>query len=869
MPPADINPGRDWKHLHVISVLGQGSFGTVFKAVDVRLNREVALKFLQTDDAVREGRILAGLNEQNVVKVHSFEEDAGVTALCLELIKGTTLEQLWQQSGNLTAEHAALIGIQICRALAALHRKGLLHRDLKPSNVIIGPDGRLVLIDLGLGAVWLEGNAEIAGTLPFMAPEVLKGQAASPRSDLYSLGALLFFLVTGRYCVEGSTFDEIRAHHQRRHLADEGSFPSTFAKAVETALAYDPAVRFRSAGEFMAALESLLVQRPRLPLARRKILIIGVFLIVLLGGLAFLSRSVWLTSSSYTALETNQLVRGPGLAHSPSMSANGQVLVYAWDGGNSGHMDIYAKYPDQAGALPITQDDADHAQPSVSPDGTKVVYRSERDGGGLYISSTLGVGGERKLAIGGHDPQFSPDGTQVAYWTGLGGNTRFATGRFFIIPTAGGTPVEIVPGFGDARLPIWSPDGKWILFLGSRDLERSPDQAADWYLVQLDQPGNVVQLNLNEQLRAQGLKLYSCPLTWANHELYFAAYHGESSNLWAVQIHIGRQPSIGSLRQITSGPAIEAEPYALANGTIAFSDLHSNVNIWVSRLGAPQTPIEKLTSSSFTITSQPSISKDGKILAFIRREGTATSVYLRMMETTQEIKIATKDVLRPVVSPDGSRIAYSQNEGTSEAIWMYDRETATTKKICADCGMVLDWTADMRGIAYSRGPRPRISLLDIKTEQSVALLSSSSSVLYDQLHFSPDGTHVAFIRQLENSKREIVIAPFRQGLLGDVNTWTTLNSGSRWDSEPRWTRDGRALVFLSRRDSHACIWQISLDASAKPSDFTLKVVQHLHQGSLSTQELSDISFQLAVGGKLVLYNLAELSSTIWAAHPKN
>jgi len=564
-------------------------------------------------------------------------------------------------------------------------------------------------------------------------------------------------------------------------------------------------------------------------------------------------------------VETSELVRGPGLAHSPALSEDGRVLAYAWDGGQNGAMGIWAKLPGEPGESPLTDRSFDSTEPSISPDGTRVVFRSEKERGGIYIKSILG-GTERKLADDGHDPQFSPDGQRIAYWTGLNGNHRFATGRIYVILANGGSPVRVAENFSDARWPTWSPDGKWLLFLGTRP-GRSPEVASAWYVVET-LTETIAQTDLSERLKSANLVLYECPIKWANGRLYFAAYHGESSNLWSAPIRPGGHPEIGSISQITSGPAIELEPQALANGTVVFSTMTSNVNVWSSRLDRIGTDTQKqLTSTSFTVSSQPSSSRNGEYLVFIRKEGNSRSIYLREMSSGQETRIFQGRAFRPVVSPDGTRIAFSEKDDSKEPIWVYNRLTAVTEKICEDCGMVLDWMPDMSSLAYSKGSRPGIYLLDPSTKGYSKLLESSNEVLFDELRFSPDGGHVAFIKQLANSRREIIIAPFQGGTVGDEQTWMHLTTGSRWDNNPRWLPDGRGLVFLSHRDLFGCIWRVRLDRSYKAISDP-EPIQHLHAANRSALELSDLSFQLTVGGNQIFYNLAELSSTIWAAQSR-
>ena len=855
-------PGNEWRHFRIDAILGKGTFGTVYKAFDRNLHREVALKFLHSEEASREGRLLAGLEDPGIVKVHSFEESPNCAALCLQLVEGVDLEEYRRQHGNLTAEHAAIIVKHALHALATVHRKGLLHRDLKPANIVLGDSGRPLLVDFGLGTIWSQGDAEIAGTLPYMAPEILNGSPATVGSDLYSIGVILFYLVSGEYPTPGNSFDDFqRAHRtgQRNHLADRGFFHPTYVAVVEKALSQHSPHRFRSAGEMISALDEVFTSRRAGAHSWRAPLFVTL-LTASIGIAGALYR--WWPVQDAGVFESEQLVRGPGLAHTPSMSADGRVLVYSWDGGNNGDMDIWAKYPDDPAASRLTREGSHETQPSVSPDGTRVVYRSSREGGALYVRSILG-GGERKLAVRGHNPRFSPDGTKIAYWTGLNGNNRFATGRIYIIPVAGGPTVRIAPDFADARYPTWSPDGKLLLFNGTKEYGRMPESASQWYLARADGTGDIESTNFAGVLQSSGLTPYASPPAWVGDRLFFASYRGEPSNIWSASVANGLRLTIGSLTQLTSGPAIEAEPQTIDTGTVVFATLDSKVNIWTSPLHSTAGgTMRRVTSTAFTVTAQPSVSRDGKYLAFQRKEGLKRFVYVKDLVTGEEMRLSPQNSFRPVVNPDGSRVAFAQKDGTEEPIWIYEIGTGALSKVCANCGMVQDWTPDGLGLVYSAGSRPILSLLDIRDRRVISLLESSAELLYDEFRFSPDGRHVAFARQSAEGQRQIVLAGWANGSLVDRNLWRVLDTSSTWDNNPRWTTDGNSIVFLSRRDSFGCIWRVRLNAEMEVVGVPTPL-QHLHSASPGTEELTDISFQLAVGGNSVFYNVAELAGTIW------
>jgi eukaryotic-like serine/threonine-protein kinase len=158
-----------------VEKLGHGAFGDVYHARD-RLDRDVALKILDGPEAIREGKTLAKLQHPNLVAVHSYEETADGAALSLELIHGQTLETFARERGRLDPAHASLMCLQVCRGLAFVHGKGLVHRDIKAGNVMRQADGRIVLVDFGLGrkSTRTTPALKLAGTLPYMAPELFR-----------------------------------------------------------------------------------------------------------------------------------------------------------------------------------------------------------------------------------------------------------------------------------------------------------------------------------------------------------------------------------------------------------------------------------------------------------------------------------------------------------------------------------------------------------------------------------------------------------------------------------------------------------------------------------------------------------------------
>jgi Protein kinase domain len=299
-----------WGHLVLRRKIGEGAFGEVFHAHDTWLDHPVALKLLKPDITesdfssriLHEARRLARVRHPNVVSVHGADKHDGRVGFWMDLIEGDTLSAL-VANGRLSAGEASHIGQEVCLALAAVHQASMVHRDVKAQNVMRAADGgRIILMDFGAGEFMGRASVgRIRGTPLYLAPEIFKGGAATVSTDIYAVGVLLYYLVTGSYPVTGSSLDSLADAHakgERRRLRDERpDLPASFVAIVERAIDQDPNGRFATAGDFYAALtgEEKAREQKRYTLILRRLsqaamVVVGAFAVTGVIGL-FASRA--------------------------------------------------------------------------------------------------------------------------------------------------------------------------------------------------------------------------------------------------------------------------------------------------------------------------------------------------------------------------------------------------------------------------------------------------------------------------------------------------------------------------------------------------------------------------------------------------
>lgn len=277
-----LAPGSRLGRFEVRSLLGAGGMGEVYRARDLDLGREVAIKVLPSDVArdperlkrlEREAKALAALNHPNTLTIHSIEQHGDIRFLSMELIEGTALDRIIPPTG-LALDSFFAIALPICEGLAAAHERNILHRDLKPANVMVTTDRRVKILDFGLAKLQTSfvdidtrtdvrtSEGAVFGTAPYMSPEQLQGRTLDARSDIFSLGVMLYEMATGRRPFDGFLRDAPPPITEIRP-----DLPEELREIVERALAKSLDARYANAAELRRALERL--HRPSVTSATR------------------------------------------------------------------------------------------------------------------------------------------------------------------------------------------------------------------------------------------------------------------------------------------------------------------------------------------------------------------------------------------------------------------------------------------------------------------------------------------------------------------------------------------------------------------------------------------------------------------------
>jgi eukaryotic-like serine/threonine-protein kinase len=889
--------GRTLGHYRIEGKLGQGGMGVVYRAHDAHLDRTVALKLLPAEAVanperkrrfIQEARTASALNHPNIITVHDIDSIDGIDFIAMEYVSGRTLEQVIGRQG-LPAGEALKYAIQVADALARAHAAGIIHRDLKPANVMVTTEGQIKVLDFGLAKLFkdleeisdetrtaaLTEEGTIVGTADYMSPEQASGRQLDARSDIFAFGLLLYEMITGRRAFHEETklltLAAILEKEPRPIIDLAPRAPAELQKIVYRCLRKDPDRRIQHMIDVKLLLEDVsadIESGRTAPIAapgnsRRHF----VWVLALIAAFAATAASItWLTKRrpAPTHAVMRRLTSDGGLSTDAALSPDGKIVAFASDRSGDGNLDIWVQQIADRSASRLTSDASDDQAPSFSPDGSRIAFRSERDGGGVYVVSLLG-GQERLIAPRGQQPRFSPDGQWIAYVETTPNLLLPSNG--YIVPASGGQPRRFRQDFAAVRHPIWSDDGKHILFLGSRELSKRGEESYDWWVTPVGE-GPAVATNVMELLSERGVRGPVVPGAWRNDRVLCAGFVGDSRNLFEVVVS-PNQWQARDVQRLTSGATLDSVPDG-SSARLVYSSLTTQSDLWSLPLrgGITAGEPERLTDDTAE-DRRPSLTVDGRHLVYTSVRSGNSDVRFRSLPAGQDRAVtdSPKHEVWPVISPDGRKVVYGvspQLDGSllprlsSTFISPVDGGVAETN--CTDCLRPEAWSADGKYQLFLWGTLPYTvaGLLELSTGKKVDLICHPETAISSP-RLSPDDRWIAFYEYTGPQSRRIWIAPFHGAAPVPQSQWVPITQGKELDREPRWSSEGDLLYFNSRRDGFLCLWAQRIDRSTGKPVGEPFAAAHFHRARLSYSSPEHFS----VAGQRIVIALTETRGNIW------
>jgi Tol biopolymer transport system component/serine/threonine protein kinase len=780
MAAHSLIPGQTLGHFRLVEKIGAGGMGTVYRAWDMQLERDVAVKVLKNrSDSVSERRrlrkeavALSRLNHPNIESIYSIESDGDIDFLVFELLSGCTLAD--RIHGPLDKASIVTFGVQIAGAVAAAHQNGVIHRDLKPENIFLTKECGVKVLDFGLARMAVIANDEstksveqqgtLAGTLAYMAPEQIDPGVDDERSDIYSLGAVLYVMASGQrpfgHTAIVRLIEAILHEQPVPPCTQNPGLAPELERIILKCLDKNPDARYQSAREIAIELKTLLPQGVLGPSDSRtipeekgrrykRLLVLGViaaaFVILVTGFLLYRAAStrnartgheVQRSNATATSsrMRTVPLTSLPGWVQYPAFSPDAEKIAFIWNGENPIRGDLYVQLV--GGERPLRLTHTDHGVvccANWSPDGQKIAFgRCDDNGGGVFVVPALG-GTERKLT-------------------------------------------DVICPFGDSGYPKWTADGK-SLVLADRCVP--------------DGPRGIVLFSLETGEK----RCLTAPPLYSEQGDFAPALSPDGKSVAFLRSLTGGVPEIytialsgGKLRQLTAEGTTIWDPMWSSDGQhIIFNSARSGLSrVW--RIPAAGGAIEPETVYPGTGT----LSRDGRRLAYVDSPGfyqgsvvisrVALSSAGGQVVSQNRIIASDRENNAPQLSANGQQIIFQSGRTGRYEIWRSD----------ADGSNPLQMTFFDTG--FSGTPR-----------------------------WSPDGRWIAFDHHETHSQIYLIDSEGRN--------MHAITSGNYENVVPGWSRDGKAVYFASNRTGSWQVWRREL-ATGREAQVT-------HHGAFAAFESYD------------------------------
>jgi eukaryotic-like serine/threonine-protein kinase len=833
----------------IVSALGAGGMGEVYRARDPRLKRDVAIKILPQVFATdadrlarfqREAEVLASLNHPNIATIHGVEDANGMRALVMELVEGETLADRIGR-GSIPIDEALAIAKQIAEALEAAHEQGIVHRDLKPSNVKVRPDGTVKVLDFGLAKLAdstrstanpatlslsptitspavVSGVGVLLGTAAYMSPEQARGIPADRRSDLWAFGCVLYEMLTRTRAFDGPDVTAVLARVLERE-PDWSLLPRDVSSSVQRLLRRcvqrDRTRRWQSAGDLRVELDEARSEptpqttqhTARATSTRERVLVaIAAVAVVAAGGV------VWLNTQNPgpSPIVTRFDVATPPTttATSFAVSPDGRRLAYVATTEAQSRLWVRPLNETSARALPGTEG---ATYPFWSPDARAI---------GFFAEGKL-----KRLNVEGGTPQVladAPFGRGGAWNTDdvivftPDANFFRTTSVLMRVPASGGASVPITHLTDNERSHRWPqflPDGHRFLFFSAM---AAPDvQGA--YLGSLDggEPKRVLASDTSAAFVPPDRLLF------VRGDVLMAAQFDPNNGTLAGETQPIAQP-VGVDEGTFSGM------FSVSPGVLAYRATGGGQRrqlVWMDRTGKV---LETMGATDDNGLSSPALDPTGHRIAVIRTVLHNIDVWLLDASRGTPARFTFDPAPEGVSvwSPDGRRMVYIAYRGAGVALYEKSATGAGSERmVAADTGFPLSWSSDGRLVLYSRA--------DVKTGVDLWALPMTGEpkpfaimrTAMDQRggEFSPDGRWLAY-ESNESGRFEVYVQSFPEA----GGKWQASSAGG---TQVRWRRDGRELYYVA---PDGRLMAVSVEANSDGKTLNFGVPMSLFQTRLAT-----------------------------------
>jgi eukaryotic-like serine/threonine-protein kinase len=846
-----LEPGSRVGPYELISVLGSGGMGTVYLAHDTRLHRRVALKFVSKDASaphgedpsrriLHEARAASALNHPNICQIYDVGGEGAEAWIAMEHIEGEPLNRVVASGGRLPAGEVIRLGVEIAEGLGHAHSRGILHRDLKSANIVRDHSGRPKILDFGIAARLPTQVAQeitrtgtgidspgLTGTLAYMAPEVIRGEQVTERSDLWSLGVVLYELITGDLPFRGrNAFDLASAILQGAAAPVPAHMPQPLMRVVARLLATNPDERYANADAVATALREIDSSRT-VPARRAR----RTGVVMAASGLAALAVfALWrFEHERPLQLGEQRLIRADqAVVRAPSYSADESMLAYLAPDSH-GIQQIWVRKLEQGVSMQVTHGDVNASRPRWIGKNDRIVYAQA--GRGIWSVSPLG-GTPTRLVEQGTNPNVSADGTRLV----------FERERVIWTATIDGSDVRLVPGvqrvpFSIPLTPALSPDGTTIAYFRA---ELGPN--GDFWTIPWE--GGTPR-RLTSDLREGG----SPEWTPDGNTIVFSSARGGSRTLWQISAH-GGEPV-----PLTTGAGEDDQPDISNDGKqLAYTNVHNTWELRVKSIGggSERTLFQRGVEVLF-----PMFSPDGQRITYFGRADYAVAIFTIGVDGSDPRQLTGGRELnhQPRWGADGRDIYFFQHY-----------PTVSLRRISAVGGpseSFRPWTwiensapyfdPSGRYIAYLR-QRPIDAPPTVTEHTVIHEIATGQERIWPEPHthvsgWSPDGAFIVGWQHGPKSGEDLTVicrvldASCRRLTLG---------------SQPRWsTGDGRIYFLRPTPTGISDLWSIGIEAADER-----RVM------GLGTFRSTDVFFDISPDGLVAFAPFTPGRQELWTANIK-